>query len=89
MKVGDDPAEEVKEGGGDGRVRPHRVVHDQDRRLDVHDVVLLRLEEQPVIKQRQLGVTASEEFGCVLLRNQTFKVPQPEANLSGNNLQKC
>ena len=35
-----DAAEEVEEGGGDGGVGPHRVVHHQDGRLNVHDIVL-------------------------------------------------
>lgn len=35
---------------------PHRVVHDEDRRLDVHDIVLVALEEQPVVEEGQLRV---------------------------------
>ena len=35
-----DAAEEVEEGGGDGGVGPHRVVHHQNGRLNVHDIVL-------------------------------------------------
>ena len=39
-EVVNNAGEEVEERGGDGGVRPHRVVHHQDGRLDVHDVVL-------------------------------------------------
>ena len=35
-----DPAEEVEEGGRDGWVGSHAVVHHQDGRLNVHDIVL-------------------------------------------------
>jgi len=31
-------------------------MHDQDCGLDVHDVVLLGVEEQPVVEQGELGV---------------------------------
>ena len=58
MKVGDDSTEEVKQGGGDGRVWSHRVMHDQDCRLDVHDVVFGGLEKQPVVEKGQLGIAA-------------------------------
>lgn len=37
-------------------MRPHRVVHDKDRRFDVHDVIFVGFEEQPVVEQRQLRV---------------------------------
>ena len=40
VEVVDDPTEEVQQGGGDGGVGPHRVVHHQYRRLNVHYVVL-------------------------------------------------
>ena len=50
------PAHEVEQSGRDGRMWPQREVHHQYCRLDVHDVVLLRVIEQPVVEQRQLGV---------------------------------
>ena len=43
VEVMDDPAEEIEEGGRDGRVRAHAVVHHQDGRLNVHDVILCNL----------------------------------------------
>ena len=43
VEVMDDPAEEIEEGGRDGRVRTHAVVHHQDGRLNVHDVILCNL----------------------------------------------
>ena len=36
---------------------PHRVVHDKDGWLNVHDVILLRVKEQPVIEESQLSVS--------------------------------
>ena len=56
VEVVDDPAEEVEERGGDGGMRLHRVVHHQNGGLDVHDVVLVGVEEQPVVEQSQLGI---------------------------------
>lgn len=56
VEVVDDPAEEVEERGSDGGVRLHRVVHHQNGGLDVHDVVLVGVEEQPVVEQSELGV---------------------------------
>ena len=47
-----DSAEKVQQGRGDGRVRFHRVMHDQDGRLDVHDVVHFRVEQQPIVEER-------------------------------------
>ena len=35
------------------------MVHHQDCRFNVHDVVLVRLEEQPVVEQGQLGIAGS------------------------------
>jgi hypothetical protein len=35
------------------------MMHHQDGGLDVHDVVLLGVEEQPVVEQSKLGVACS------------------------------
>lgn len=37
-------------------MRFHGVVHYQDGRLDVHDVVLVSVEKQPVVEQGELGI---------------------------------
>ena len=51
-----DTAEKVEQRSRDGRVRSYRMVHDEDGRLDVHDVVRLRVEEQPIVEEREFGV---------------------------------
>ena len=60
----DDPAEEVEQGGGDGGVGAHAVVHHQDGRLDVHDVVALLVVEQPVVEEGELGVAGGHLVGA-------------------------
>jgi hypothetical protein len=45
------------------------VVHDQDGGLDVHDVVLLGVEEQPVVEQGKFGVASCNlKKDCVRVR---------------------
>ena len=55
---------EIVEGGRDGRVRPHAVVHHQDGRLDVHDVVPVLVVEQPVVEEGELGVAGGHLVGA-------------------------
>ena len=40
------------------------MVHDKNRWLNVHDVILLRVKEQPVVEESQLGVTGSHLIGA-------------------------
>ena len=40
------------------------MVHDKNCWLNVHDVILLRVKEQPVVEESQLGVTGSHLIGA-------------------------
>ena len=69
---------EIEKRGSDGRMRLHRVMHHQDGRLDVHDVVLVGVEEQPVVEQSELGVAR---------RNLSWREKREiEKNLKNTNL---
>lgn len=59
VEVRNDSAHEVQERGSDGWVGLHGVMHDQDSWLYVHNTILFWAEEQPVIKQSQLGIGGS------------------------------
>ena len=39
-------------------------MHHQDGGLDIHDVVLIRLVEQPVVEESELGVTRRYRVGA-------------------------
>lgn len=41
-------------------MRPHGIVHDKDGRLDVHNVVFFWVEKEPIVKERQLGITGRD-----------------------------
>ena len=62
-KVDDDSTQKVQQGGGNGWMRLDGVVHDQDGGLDVHDIVILWLEEKPVVEQGQFGVASGHLAG--------------------------
>lgn len=86
VEVVHDPAEEVEQGGSDGRVRLHGVVHHQNGRLDVHDVVLVRVEEQPVVEESKLGVACGN-----LARKRRQKNKHYSNGVNGNNreMRRC
>ena len=47
-----------------GTRSPHGVVHDKNCWLYVHDVVLLRVKEQPVVEEGELGVAGGHLVGA-------------------------
>ena len=45
-------------------MRPEGMMHHQDGRLDIHDVVLLCVVEQPVVEEGELGVAGGDLIGA-------------------------
>ena len=64
VEIVDYSAEKVQKGGRDGGMGSHAVMHHEDGGLNVHDVVLLRVEEEPVVEERQFSVAGSHRVSA-------------------------